>query len=93
MTLLTETTTVKRREDLIAQEMDGEMVMLDMASGNYFGLDSVASAIWQRIEQPVALKTLCQDLEAQYDVSHERCYEDVSSFLSELAEKGLVDVQ
>jgi len=34
-------------ETVFAQEVDGEMVLLDMESENYFGLDEVGTAIWQ----------------------------------------------
>lgn len=86
-------TVIKRREDLVAQEMDGELVMLDMRSGQYFGLDSVASAIWQRIEEPVSIQQLCTQLEEEYDVSHHRCADDVLTFLAELNQKELVELQ
>lgn len=83
---------IKRRDDLIAQEMDGELVMLDMQSGQYFGLDSIASAIWQHIDQPITVRNLCAKLESEYDVSHERCLEDVLLFLNELHQKELINL-
>lgn len=83
-------TVLVRREDLIAQELEGELVMLDMVSGHYFGFDPIASAIWTRLEQPVSLKALCENLTSEYEVSFEQCLEDVSTFLEELIDKDLV---
>ena len=37
-------------DTVFAQEVDGEMVLLDMNSENYFGLDSVGTDIWKAIE-------------------------------------------
>ncbi len=81
-----------RREDLIAQEIEGELVMLDMRSGHYFGLDPIASAIWRYMEQPISFKQLCACLMQEYSVSEEQCVEDVSVFLNDLLEKELVDL-
>ena len=36
-------------ETVFAQEVDGEMVLLDMESENYFGLDEVGTSIWKEI--------------------------------------------
>lgn len=84
-------TVLVRRGDLIAQELEGELVMLDMRSGHYFGLDPIASAIWSRLDKPITLQALCDSLTADYAVPFEQCLSDVSSFLDELLEKDLVE--
>jgi hypothetical protein len=38
-------------DTVFAQEVDGEMVLLDMNAENYFGLDSVASDIWKLLQE------------------------------------------
>jgi len=84
--------TLVRREDLIAQEIEGELVMLDMKSGHYFGLDPIASAIWKNMETPISFQNLCENLMKEYAVSKEQCVEDVNIFLEDLLEKELVEV-
>ena len=90
--LLESSTVLVRREDLIAQEIEGELVMLDMKSGHYFGLDPIASAIWKCMDSPISFKNLCQSLMQEYAVSEEQCIEDVSVFLSDLLDKELVEL-
>ncbi len=84
-------TVLVRREDLIAQELEGELVMLDMQSGHYFGFDLIASAIWSRLEKPITLQMLCENLVKEYSVSFDQCLEDVSFFLEELLNKELIE--
>ena len=36
--------------------------MLDMASGFYFGLNSVASVIWQKMEEGISFEALIDQL-------------------------------
>jgi hypothetical protein len=43
-------------DTVFAQEVDGEMVLLDMNSENYFGLDEVGTAIWQAMQDDGNLK-------------------------------------
>ncbi len=90
--LLESSSVLVRREDLIAQEIEGELVMLDMKSGHYFGLDPIASAIWKHMGQPISFKNLCKNLMREYAVSEEQCIEDVSMFLSDLLDKELVEL-
>ena len=79
-----------RRKDLIAQSLEGELVMLDMQSGNYFGLDPIASKIWDYLASPKDIKTLCQSLMQEYEVGEDECQADVCSFISDLLDKGMV---
>jgi len=41
---------------VFAQEVDGEMVLLDMNSENYFGLDEVGTSIWQAMQESETLQ-------------------------------------
>ena len=58
-------------ETVFAQEVDGEMVLLDMESENYFGLDEVGTAIWQAMQEKETLKEVFDLLLAQYEVEAE----------------------
>ena len=37
--------------DVIVRELSGESVVLDLASGRYFGLNAVGTRVWQLIQQ------------------------------------------
>ena len=80
-------------ETVFAQEVDGEMVLLDMESENYFGLDEVGTAIWQAMQEKETLKEVFEVLLEQYDVEADMLENDLSEFVGKLVESGLVKVE
>ena len=83
---------IRQSEDQVAAEVDGEVVMMSVEKGNYYGLDEVGSRIWALIETPCTLDELCDALAAEFDVERATCERDVTRFLEEMAEQGLVRV-
>jgi len=79
-------------DTVFAQEVDGEMVLLDMESENYFGLDEVGTAIWQAIQEHGNLQEVFDELLKQYDVESEVLEHDLADFIGKLVESGLVEV-
>jgi len=79
-------------ETVFAQEVDGEMVLLDMESESYYGLDEVGTAIWQAMQEYGTLKEVLSTLLEQYDVEPEVLEKDLSDFVGKLVESGLVEV-
>jgi hypothetical protein len=65
--------------------IDGEVVIINMATGTYYSLLGTASAIWQNI----AAGTTRDQLLARFDASVQ---DEVSAFLQELEHDGLVDL-
>ena len=80
-------------QSVFAQEVDGEMVLLDMESENYFGLDEVGTAIWQAMQENESLQEVFEVLMEQYEVEAEVLQNDLSEFVAKLLESGLVKVE
>ncbi|EIF51107.1 PqqD family protein [Sulfurovum sp. AR] len=80
-------------ETVFAQKVDGEMVLLDMESENYFGLDEVGTAIWQAMQEYGTLQEVFNALLEQYAVEEEVLKKDLSDFVDKLVESGLVEVK
>ena len=83
---------IRFAETVFAQEVDGEMVILDMESENYFGLDEVGTAIWQSMQEYESLQEVFEALLEQYDVEAEVLEQDLSNFVDKLVKSGLVEV-
>jgi hypothetical protein len=81
---------VQRNPDLLFHDIDGEIVMLDIEEGRYYGLDMIGSRIWELVEHPVVISQLITTLIAEFDVNFENCKNDVMDFLKELALKKLI---
>src|SRR5690606_8349229 len=82
-----------RNPEIFASEIDDEMVMMDGEQGLYFGLNSVARAIWELLEKPLTYEALLQALTERYEVDAERCRADVEPFLRKMLESRLIRIQ
>jgi len=69
-----------------------EVMMMDVAGGNYYGLDAIGARIWALIAQPVTLGSVCGRLTSEYDVKEDVCQNEVLTFVEELVERRAVDV-
>jgi len=81
-------------ESVFAQEVDGEMVLLDMNSENYFGLDETGTSIWQAMQEHQAdLQKVLSALLEKYDVEEDVLKRDLAVFIEKLKENGLIEVK
>lgn len=83
---------VQRSADQIACDMGGEVVILDLKSGAYYGLDVVGARIWSLIEQPASVLAIRDAIMADYDVDAPTCERDIRAFLDQMQAVGLVEV-
>ena len=77
-------------ENVIAQELTGEIVMLDMESESYYSLNSVASRIWQLLTSLENLEASIQQLLQVYVVDEPTLSRDVTLLVQELVEEELL---
>ncbi len=80
----------QRRDDLAAVSMGAETVMMDLDSGAYFSLNGSAGLLWEALATPQSVDNLSQHLLAHYQVDTVTSLRDVSAFLAQLADKGLI---
>ncbi len=79
-------------DTVYAQEVDDEMVLLDMTSENYFGLDAVGCDIWQLLQDGETLQQAQDALLEMYDVDPEVLVKDFLDFVEKLRDSGLVKI-
>jgi hypothetical protein len=81
-------------EDVVAREVSGEFVLMDLESGTYFGLNQVGSRIWKAVEEaPSSLAALCDIVEAEFDAPRDVIERDVAELASDLLKQGLITKQ
>ena len=83
---------VRRAADQIACDMGGEIVILDLKSGTYYGLDVVGARIWTLIEQPASITSIRDAIVADYDIDGATCERDIFVFLKQMRDAGLVEI-
>src|SRR5262249_31599441 len=69
------------------------LVMMSVDKGDYVGLSEVGARIWELIDTPRELETLCSKLQEEFDVSNEICHADVEAFLKDLVHHGAIAVE
>ena len=81
--------------DVVAREVGGETILLDLASGTYIGLNTVGARIWNLIEEVdgVSLAEVCDKLLEEFDAQRYVVELDVLNLSGKLLELDLVTVR
>jgi 8-oxo-dGTP pyrophosphatase MutT (NUDIX family) len=86
---------IERGEQLLSQEIDGEMVLLDLRSGMYLGLNRVGTFIWKLIHSrggSVPAEEIADAVIREFEVEAGAARRDVGQFISDLSSNRLVRV-
>ena len=75
---------------VVARQVGAETVILDLASGTYFGLDATGARIWQLMGEGKTIAEICAVMLAEYEVSREAIERDVLALAEELCAKQLI---
>ena len=78
--------------EVLAQELAGETVLLDLASESYFGLDAVGTRVWQLLHDGKKQAELVEILLNEYEVERETLEKDIAELLDRLSEAGLISI-
>ena len=81
---------VRRDDRHLTNPVGEETVLLDLQSGDYLGLDAVASSIWQSLRTPQTLDSIVRNLMAEYEVDERECRRDTLEFLHRIDSLGLL---
>jgi hypothetical protein len=84
---------VMAAEGQVSTDLAGEAAILNMDTGVYYGLNPVGAFIWNLIQEPKLVKELKEAVLANYDVTPERCDQDVRALLGKLHQAGLIEIQ
>jgi len=79
------------RQGLIAQEIDGETVLLNQGTNEVHTLNPTASYIWSRIERKESFSQILQGLVDQYDIDVNTATADLKRVITQLNNLGLFD--
>ena len=83
-------TSVRPSPDVIFRDLEGEAVLLDLASGCYFGLNAVATRVWVQLHEGTAVDGVIAALTEEFDGDPDEIARDVAALLEELASRGLL---
>ena len=84
---------IKQAANQVSSNLADEVIILNLQSGTYYGLNSVGARIWNLIQEPVALHEVLSILLEEYEVMPKRCEADLLILIEQLTSKGLIEVQ
>ena len=76
-------------ENILAQELDGEIVLLNMNNETYFSLNTTGSLMWKLLTEHQGVETIRQSLQA-YAVDSAVSLRDITTLANELLQEGLL---
>jgi hypothetical protein len=85
--------TVVAAKDQVSSDLGGEVAILDLKAGVYYGLDAVGARIWSLIQEPRTVNEIRDILLEEYEVEPERCERDLLVLLQRLADERLIEVE
>ncbi|MEM7507956.1 MAG: PqqD family protein [Pseudomonadota bacterium] len=70
--------------------MGDQIVAMSVAKGKYFALKGTAQRVWELLETPRTRVELAALLAGEYAVSIPDCEADLTPFLSDMIQNGLI---
>jgi hypothetical protein len=70
-----------------------EVVLLNIESGGYYGLNEVGARIWCLIQEGRSIGEIIKALVKEYEVSEESLRADVRQFLDDLHSRELIEIR
>jgi hypothetical protein len=84
-------TALSRNSDILYAPVGSEeMVMMSVTAGRYYGLNTVASRVWELLETPKTIAQLCAQICEEFEVDAQTCETEVLKFVQDLISNGVV---
>jgi hypothetical protein len=74
----------------LSRQIDGEAVVLDVDAGEYYGLNTVGTRIWQLLTENRTLATILDCIVDEFDIAPGTADGDLHTFVEELVSHGLI---
>ena len=74
----------------MARELEGEKVLLNLSSEEYYSLNEVGTRVWDLADGERTVAVLVDAIVAEYEAEREEVTEDVLALLDEMVDEGLL---
>jgi len=76
--------------EILTGMVEGDALLINLATGTYYSMANVAGYIWAQIEKRHSIKEMLDSLVQRYDISLESARRDLQTFLQKLEHEHLV---
>ena len=84
---------ISATKEQVSCDLAGDTAILDLKSGQYYGLNPVGARIWNLIQEPKTVADVLRVIVDEYDVEASSCERDLVKLIEELQGKGLVEIK
>jgi hypothetical protein len=84
--------TVVAAKNQVSSDIGGEVAILDLEAGTYYGLDEVGARVWELIQQPRRVSEVRDALLEEYEVKPDRCERDLLALFLKMSDEGIVEI-
>jgi len=81
---------IVNRPSVVSEVIDGELVVMNLSTGNYFSSAGTGAALWACLEAGMAAESLAARLVARHGLAPAAAEADVERFLERLRAESLV---
>ena len=89
---VTPASVVSHSAGLFSTPLGPEIVFLNPRKDTYVGIDEIGRRVWDLLATPSTVNELCARLELEFRGNTAEIKADLTAFLNELMESGLIDV-
>ena len=75
---------------VISETIDGETIIINLESGNYFSLNASGGDLWQELVRNASRTAILQSLCRRYSLSADQAKVDIEDFLARLSQENLI---
>lgn len=86
------TTLLKRNPEMVAANIDGDVVMMGVDQGQYYGITGVGSRVWDLLAEPISIDGITDIICREYETDPATCREDMSTFVNDLLKIDLIEI-
>jgi hypothetical protein len=79
-------------EEVAAKVIDGEAILINLATGVYYSMDKAGALIWEMIAEKHSLQQIVAALVGRYQVSTAQAEADLERLAGELLRENLIKV-
>lgn len=80
-------------DHVLVREVEGELVLLNLETEQYFGMDKTSSRFWRVLSENPTIDGAYGSLLEEFEVDPQTLRTDLVSFIDDLSKRGLVEVE
>lgn len=86
------TTKVRQRRGVLAKDVRGVIYIFDAATEKIYTLNETASYIWKHAQKPIAIVTIIQHLQNEFEVDNQEAMKDIKAFINNFVSLKFLEI-